>query len=287
MTSITNSIDNCTASLQFLSNVGVLDSNGNPILGVSPTTNAVNYLVLANGARFNGPTFYTTSGGTTITQANIGINVVTNRRLFTLYITDYSITSASLVTAVMTYSIGGPGVVVVSTTCTTNLITVVCNKDYYGTWTLVYYDAAVDLHITPKGTGKVYIDGGGLNLSQSFAYLTMPHYPVITAASNNRQVQQQTSIGTAVTTTFKFGVIETATASFTAYQIYAFTLNNAFINANSIVLVSCQGNAQSQINVPMAVSASAISSGSCSILITNMADATTGNINLYIGYGIF
>jgi hypothetical protein len=156
-------------------------------------------------------------------------------------------------------------------------------------------DPSIHIHFSPKNTGTnnglVYMDGGGVALAPFpyFSYLAMPHYPVITADTiANRLVAQTGSISTAVTLNSNFGVIETYTNNFNINTVYYFTLNNTYINTNSVVLLSLQSSTKYPTNYPFVINAQYVAAGSCTIMIYWVGAAgSTGNCNLYISFGIF
>jgi hypothetical protein len=208
----TNSINNSAANLSLLSNTGILDSNGNSLLSLSPTANAVNYLVIANSAEGNGPSISAATTGS---------------------------------------------------------------------------DTSIDIHLALTYTGIVYIDGGGLVLSQSSAYLTMTDYPTITADTiANRLVQQQTSFATAITCNQSLGVIQIYSNNYSANTMYTITLNNTYIVANSVVLVSLQ---DCSLGTPFLIDIQNTSVGSCviSIFWIGGSSGSSGACTLNISFGVF
>jgi hypothetical protein len=155
-------------------------------------------------------------------------------------------------------------------------------------------DASIDLHLSPKSTGAgngfVYMDSAAALIINGMGLLSMPHYPNVTVDTiTNRVVQQQTSITTAVTNNVRFGAIRTATASFIEGQAFYFTLNNTYINANSVIILSPGGiyTTSWQALYYINTGVSNVGVGTCVIAVGNLYLGEVDNIQVLIPFAIY
>ena len=155
-------------------------------------------------------------------------------------------------------------------------------------------DTDGNIDLTPDGTGevnisKVDIDGGaidGTTIGGSTAAAVTGTDVLATdsigyGAGNGGTVTQTTSITTAVTLNAICGVITCVSNDYSSNQVDSFTLNNTFIDATDIIIISFQDG-----HPNLTVGASDVANNSCQITIKNGTNSAANGVTCKLNFAV-